>query len=111
MTARKSSYLAVGLLLAAAFLPAGAVQTVAGSWSLRSAEAPDRVQLAFVHDRSTESSSNWRLAALTGLDLSPASRHDVHFAIERDALGDDILLTPEEWAAHHHGRLSDKFTF
>lgn len=86
MTARKTSILAAGILVAAfAFASAGLAQAVAGSWTLRPADLPDRVQLSFVYGHNSNSSDDWRPAALKGLDLTPSPRHDVHFTIERDA--------------------------
>lgn len=84
MKARKSLLLAIGLL-AFAFSPASSAQAVAGSWTIRAADAPDRVQLTLVYGRSHESSDSWRLASLKGLDLAPAAKHDVHFTIQGDA--------------------------
>ena len=86
MIARKPLNLLASLLLAAfLFSPAGAADPVSGSWTIRSADKPERVQLSFVYGHSTNSSDNWRLADLKGLDLATAARHDVRFALDRDA--------------------------
>jgi len=82
----KIPYRAAGLF-AAAFLIAQTAfaQTVEGSWTVRQAEEPDRVQLSFAYGHHSQSSDDWRAASLPGLDLAPSARHDVHFTLEREA--------------------------
>ncbi len=86
MIARKSLRLLAGLVLAVfTAAPAGAAEPVTtGSWTIRPAETPDTVQLTFVYGRSVHS-TDWTVAALQGLQLTPADRHDVRFVIERAA--------------------------
>jgi hypothetical protein len=86
ITTRKSLSFAAGLLFAAAlFSSADAADSVGGSWTARSSETPERMQVSFVYGHSSQSSDDWNLSALKGLDLAPSARHDVHFTIEGDA--------------------------
>ena len=72
-----------------ALLPAiafGAVQN--GSWSLSSSDQPGSVQFSLQSSQGEDhfsTSSTWKLADLRGLDWAGAAKHDVSFAIARDA--------------------------
>jgi hypothetical protein len=64
----------------------GAVQN--GSWSLSAADQPGNVQFSLQSPQGEDhfsTSSTWKLADLRGLDWSGAAKHDVSFAIARDA--------------------------
>jgi hypothetical protein len=64
----------------------GAVQN--GSWSLSAADQPGNVQFSLQSSEGGDhfsTSSTWKLAELRGLDWSGAAKHDVSFAIARDA--------------------------
>lgn len=85
MNARKPFLLVIGLFFATITgISASLAQTVSGSWSIQPLDSPDQVQLSFVHEHSTNS-SRWRLAELKGFGFSTGGRHDVQFAIDRDA--------------------------
>jgi hypothetical protein len=64
----------------------GAVQN--GSWSLGPSDQPESVEFSLQSSEGNDhynSSSTWKLADLRGLDWAPAAKHDVSFAIARDA--------------------------
>jgi hypothetical protein len=64
----------------------GAIQN--GSWSLSAADQPGNVQFSLQGSRESDhfsTSSTWRLADFRGLDWAAAAKHDVSFAIARDA--------------------------
>ena len=64
----------------------GAVQN--GSWSLGPSDQPGSVQFSLQSSQGDDhfsSSSTWKLADLRGLDWAGAAKHDVSFAIARDA--------------------------
>jgi hypothetical protein len=64
----------------------GAVQN--GSWNLAAADQPGSVQFSLQSSQGDDhfsTSSTWKLADLRGLDWSGAAKHDVSFAIARDA--------------------------
>jgi hypothetical protein len=64
----------------------GAVQN--GSWSLGPSDQPDSVQFLLQSSQGDDhfsTSSTWKLADLRGLDWTGAAKHDVSFAIARDA--------------------------
>src|ERR1700722_20076797 len=64
----------------------GAVQN--GSWSLSPSDEPGSVQLSLQSSEGNghfSTSSSWKLADLRGLDWSATPKHDVSFAIARDA--------------------------
>ena len=64
----------------------GAVQS--GTWSLDAADQPGDVQFSLQSSQGGDhfnTSSAWKLADLHGLDWAAAAKHDVSFAIARDA--------------------------
>src|ERR1700689_4197598 len=64
----------------------GAVQN--GSWSLGPSDQPASVQFSLQSSQGDDhfsTSSTWKLADLHGLDWTAATKHDVSFAIARDA--------------------------
>jgi hypothetical protein len=64
----------------------GAVQS--GTWSLDAADEPGDVQFSLQSSQGGDhfnTSSAWKLADLHGLDWAAAAKHDVSFAIARDA--------------------------
>ena len=64
----------------------GAVQN--GTWSLGPTDQPDNVQFSLQSSHGDDhfnTSSAWKLADLRGLDWAAAAKHDVSFAIVRDA--------------------------
>ncbi len=84
MRVRVPSYFAVLALLPAIAL--SAVQN--GSWSLSPSDQPDSVQFSLQSSQGEDhfsESSTWKLADLHGLDWAGTSKHDVSFAIARDA--------------------------
>ena len=86
MMANKPLRLLAGLVLAVlSSLPVLAAQSTEGSWTIRPAEAQDKLQVTFVYGRNTHS-DDWRAANLTGLQLATGEqRRDVHFTLARDA--------------------------
>jgi hypothetical protein len=81
---RISSVFAVLALLPP--LAFGAVQN--GSWSLGPSDQPGSVQFSLQSSQGEDhfsTSSTWKLADLRGLDWAGAAKHDVSFAIARDA--------------------------
>jgi hypothetical protein len=72
-----------------ALLPAfalGAAQN--GSWSLGASDQPGSVQFSLQSSQGDDhfsTSSTWKLADLRGLDWAGAAKHDVSFAVARDA--------------------------
>jgi hypothetical protein len=68
------------------FAAFGAIEN--GSWTLSSAEQQGTVQFSLQGANGGHhfnSSSDWQLADLRGLDWTTAAKHDVHFTIARDA--------------------------
>jgi hypothetical protein len=68
------------------FTALGAIEN--GSWTLSSAEQPGTVQFSLQGANGGHhfnSSSDWQLVDLRGLDWTTAAKHDVHFTIARDA--------------------------
>src|SRR6202789_827451 len=64
----------------------GAVQN--GSWSLGPSDQPGSVEFSLQSSEGNDhynTSSTWKLADLRGLDWVAAAKHDVSFAIARDA--------------------------
>src|ERR1700733_6686251 len=64
----------------------GAVQN--GSWSLGPSDQPGSVEFSLQSSNGNDhysTSSTWKLADLRGLDWAAAAKHDVSFAIARDA--------------------------
>jgi hypothetical protein len=64
----------------------GAVQN--GSWSLGPSDQPGSVEFSLQSSGGNDHfnmSSSWKLADLRGLDWAAAAKHDVSFAIARDA--------------------------
>ena len=64
----------------------GAVQN--GSWSLGPSDQPGSVEFSLQSSEGKDhfsTSSTWKLADLRGLDWAAAAKHDVSFAIARDA--------------------------
>src|SRR5580693_8770633 len=64
----------------------GAVQN--GSWSLGPSDQPGSVEFSLQSSGANDHfnmSSSWKLADLRGLDWAAAAKHDVSFAIARDA--------------------------
>jgi hypothetical protein len=64
----------------------GAVQN--GSWSLGPSDQPGSVEFSLQSSDGNDhysTSSTWKLADLHGLDWAAAAKHDVSFAIARDA--------------------------
>lgn len=64
----------------------GAVQN--GSWSLGTSDQPGSVQFSLQSsqgDNHLSTSSGWKLADLRGLDWAAPAKHDVSFAVARDA--------------------------
>lgn len=64
----------------------GAVQN--GSWSLGPSDQPGSVQFSLQSSQGEDhfnTSSTWKLTDLRGLDWAGAAKHDVSFAIARDA--------------------------
>ena len=64
----------------------GAVQN--GSWSLGPSDQPGSVEFSLQSSDGNDHfnmSSSWKLADLRGLDWAAAAKHDVSFAIARDA--------------------------
>ena len=64
----------------------GAVQN--GSWSLGPSDQPGSVEFSLQSSEGNDhysTSSTWKLADLRGLDWTAAAKHDVSFAISRDA--------------------------
>ena len=64
----------------------GAVQN--GSWSLGPSDQPGSVEFSLQSSEGNDhfsTSSTWKLADLRGLDWAAAEKHDVSFAIARDA--------------------------
>ena len=72
-----------------ALLPAIAAAAVQnGTWSLGAADQPGNVEFSLQGaqgDGHFSTSSTWKLADLRGLDWASAGKHDVSFAIARDA--------------------------
>jgi hypothetical protein len=72
-----------------ALLPAIASSAVqSGSWSLSPGDQPDSLQFSLQSSQGDDhfsESSTWKLADLRGLDWAGTSKHDVSFAITRDA--------------------------
>jgi hypothetical protein len=63
-------------------------QEIRGSWTLMQADEPGKVYFAVSQRRergSSHSASDWPVSAFQGLDLATRARHDVTFAIVRDA--------------------------
>ena len=84
MRVRVPSFFAVLALLPVIAL--SAVQN--GSWSLSPSDQPDSVQFSLQSSQGEDhfsESSTWKLADLRGLDWAGTSKHDVSFAITRDA--------------------------
>jgi len=64
----------------------GGVQN--GSWSLGASDQPGSVEFSLQSSQGDDhfsTSSTWKLADLRGLDWAGAAKHDVSFAIARDA--------------------------
>lgn len=67
-------------------IASGAVQN--GSWSLGASDQPGSVQFSLQSSQGDDhfsTSSTWKLADLRGLDWAGAAKHDVSFAVARDA--------------------------
>jgi|SRR5581483_124906 len=59
-----------------------------GEWTLGPCDTPGKIHFSLQSaddHRSFNSSSDWNISDLHGLDLSIAGKHDVHFTIARDA--------------------------
>ncbi|HTU64978.1 MAG TPA: hypothetical protein VMF52_03420 [Steroidobacteraceae bacterium] len=87
MFARKLSFTALALVLVAIAGLARADDATRGSWTISQSEQAGKVMFALMQNRPRHrwnSESDWPLTAFTGLDVSPA-RHDVKFAVIRDA--------------------------
>jgi hypothetical protein len=59
-----------------------------GSWSVSPSDQPGSVQFSLQSSEANDhfsTSSSWKLADLRGLDLAVSAKHDVSFAIARDA--------------------------
>jgi hypothetical protein len=59
-----------------------------GSWTLMPAEEAGKIHFAVMRRHrggTSHSGSDWPVGAFQGLDLATRARHDVQFAIERDA--------------------------
>jgi len=77
---------AVFAVLALPVMAFGAVQS--GSWSLGPSDLPGSVEFSLQSSEGNNhfsTSSTWKLADLRGLDWAAAAKHDVSFAIARDA--------------------------
>ena len=75
--------------LACCLLMVGAVhaEPFKGSWTMRAAEQPGKVYFGLSYHRKggqSQHESDWDIASFIGLDSSPA-KHDVKFAVDRDA--------------------------
>ena len=84
---KKVSATFASVLLAWAMSPM-AFAAEEGSWTLMPAEEAGKVHFTVLqrHERGTShSGSDWPVAAFQGLDLATRARHDVMFALERDA--------------------------
>jgi hypothetical protein len=78
--------LVFAVLASLPLLASGAVQS--GSWSLSPSDEPGSVQFSLQSSEGTghfSTSSSWKLADLRGLDWAATPKHDVSFAIARDA--------------------------
>src|ERR1700734_526151 len=77
------------VLAVLALLPAIALGAVRnGTWSLGPSDKPASVQFSLQSsqgDNHFSTSSTWKLADLRGLDWAAAAKHDVSFAVARDA--------------------------
>jgi hypothetical protein len=64
-------------------------QELTGSWTMMPAAEAGKVHFTILRRRegggSTNSASDWPVSAFEGLDLATRARHDVQFAIARDA--------------------------
>src|SRR5688572_5169974 len=75
-------------LLFCAWTLSATAQERSGSWTMMPAEEAGQVRFAIFqrHERGTShSESDWPVSAFEGLDLATRARHDVTFAIVRDA--------------------------
>lgn len=73
------------ILLAAQVL---AAETYSGSWTLRPSESPGKVSFGLVYRRGNNNmnhESDWPSDAFQGLDLEQRGKHDVQFAVAREA--------------------------
>ena len=61
---------------------------VTGAWAISTRSDPGKVHLTLSQTRehgSFSTSSDWSIADLSGLDVTSPGKHDVHFAVVRDA--------------------------
>jgi len=77
---------AFALLVSLPLIASGADRS--GSWSVSPSDQPGSVQFSLQSSEANDhfsTSSTWKLADLHGLDLAVSAKHDVSFAIARDA--------------------------
>ncbi len=75
-------------LCALIFAPAAWSQTRTGDWTMSSSDIAGQVRFSLIESRHgghSEHSSDWPLKSFQGLDISTSGRHEVHFAVSRDA--------------------------
>ena len=68
--------------------PAAWSQTRSGDWTMSSSDLAGQVRFSLIESRHgghSEHSSDWPLKSFQGLDISTSGRHEVHFAVSRDA--------------------------
>jgi hypothetical protein len=68
--------------------PAARSQTRTGDWTMSSSDIAGQVRFSLIESRHgghSEHSSDWPLKSFQGLDISTSGRHEVHFAVSRDA--------------------------
>ena len=81
-------WLVLALLCALCSAPAAWPQTRTGDWTISSSGLSGQVRFSLIESRHgghSEHSSDWPLKSFQGLDTSTSGRHEVRFAISRDA--------------------------
>lgn len=75
-------------LLALSLAPAFAAGELRGHWSIMPSKTPGMVQLGITHREDGSQSqhqSDWPVSSLQGIDLATRGKHDVKFAVVREA--------------------------
>jgi hypothetical protein len=89
MKTLKTAVLGTALsLLALGFLPAAAAEQLRGHWSVAPSKKPGMVMFGITYrddEGQSQHQSDWPVASLQGLDLTTPDRHDVKFAVLREA--------------------------
>src|SRR5258708_31026499 len=102
----------VGLILVIAGVILGVAnalggETQSGDWTIRRSDTPGRVEFSLMDSRAGHHfhhSSDWPASDFSGLDFSQSRRHEVDFAIARDAVkfGCEVFLQHCEGAGLVH---------